>query len=159
MASRRITLERTFDADVADLWDLWTTREGFESWWGPEGFRTEVRQLEVEVGGETVYAMIAVGPEQIQFLRKAGMPLVSENRLTLTEIVPMRRLAYSHLVDFVPGVKPYRVAMEVEFASVPDGARMAITMDVMHDEQMTRLAQTGMESQLGRLEGRYRLVA
>jgi uncharacterized protein YndB with AHSA1/START domain len=156
MALRRITLERTFDAEVADLWELWTTKDGFESWWGPEGFRTEVRKLELEVGGETVYAMIAFGPEQIEFLRKAGMPLVSEDRLTLTEIVPERRLAYTHLIDFLPGVTPYRAAMEVEFASLPEGARMVITMDVMHDEQMTRMALMGMESQLGRLEERFR---
>ena len=51
MASRRITLERIFDAEVADLWEIWTTKDGFESWWGPEGFRTEVRKVELEVGG------------------------------------------------------------------------------------------------------------
>lgn len=105
MTTRRITLERTFEADVEDLW---ATAEGFESWWGPEGFRTEVRKLEPEVGGETVYVMIAVGLEQVEFLRKAGMPLESEDRLTLTEMVLTRRLAYTHLIDFLPGVAPYR---------------------------------------------------
>ena len=153
--SRRITLERTFDADVTDLWDLWTTKDGFESWWGPDGFRTEVRKLELFVGGETAYAMIAVGPDQIEFLRKAGMPLVSEDRLVLTEIVSGKRLAYTHLIDFLPGVKPYRAAMEVEFSPAAGGTRMVVTMDVMHDEQMTRMAMMGMESQLARLEARF----
>ncbi len=155
MTTRRITLERTFEADVEDLWELWTTPEGFESWWGPEGFRTEVRKLEPKVGGETVYIMIAVGPEQVEFLRKAGMPLESEDRLTLTEMVPMRRLAYTHLIDFLPGVTPYPAAMEVEFSRVDGGARMVVTMDVMHDEQMTQMAVMGMESQLARLERRF----
>ena len=153
--SRRIMLERTFDADVTDLWELWTTKDGFESWWGPEGFRTEVRKLELGVGGETVYAMTAIEADQIEFLRKAGMPLVSEDRLVLTEIVEGKRLAYTHLIDFIPGVKPYRAAMEVEFSAVAGGARMVVTMDLMHDEQMTRLAVMGMESQLGRLEARF----
>ena len=154
-AARRVTLERTFDAEVADLWELWTTSDGFESWWGPDGFRTEVRKLELEVGGETVYSMIAIGPEQIEYLRKAGMPLESEDRLQLTELVPLQRLAYTHLINFLPGVTPYRAAMDVEFSKVPDGARMVITMDVMHDAEMTRLAVMGMESQLARLESRF----
>jgi uncharacterized protein YndB with AHSA1/START domain len=153
--ARRITLERTFDATVGDLWELWTTKEGFESWWGPEGFRAEIRKLDLEVGGETVYAMIAVGADQIEYMRKAGMPLETEDRLTLTEIVPQRRLAYTHFIDFLPGVTPYETAMEVEFASVPDGARMVVTMDVMHSDEMTRMAVLGWESQLEKLRGRF----
>ena len=26
----RMVIERTYKADVVDLWDLWTTKEGFE---------------------------------------------------------------------------------------------------------------------------------
>ena len=36
--ARRITMERTFAAPMEDVWELWTTKEGIESWWGPEGF-------------------------------------------------------------------------------------------------------------------------
>jgi hypothetical protein len=36
-ARRRITLERVYQADVQDVWDLWTTKDGIESWWGPGG--------------------------------------------------------------------------------------------------------------------------
>ena len=32
-ASRRISLERTYKASIDDVWDLWTTKEGLESWW------------------------------------------------------------------------------------------------------------------------------
>ena len=38
---------------------------------------------------------------------------------------------------------------------MPEGARMVIGMGVMHDEQMTRMAVMGMESQLGKLEARF----
>jgi hypothetical protein len=31
-------LERTYRVPIEDLWELWTTKAGFESWWGPEGF-------------------------------------------------------------------------------------------------------------------------
>ena len=38
---RRVRLERTYDATLDDVWDLWTTKEGIESWWGPPGFKVE----------------------------------------------------------------------------------------------------------------------
>ena len=37
----RITIERTYRASVEDVWDLWTTKEGIESWWGPERIHHE----------------------------------------------------------------------------------------------------------------------
>jgi hypothetical protein len=35
---------------LTDLRELWTTRPGFESWWGPEGFTTQVIDLEARAG-------------------------------------------------------------------------------------------------------------
>jgi uncharacterized protein YndB with AHSA1/START domain len=37
-----VVIERTYRAPLEELWALWTTSDGFESWWGPEGFRTKV---------------------------------------------------------------------------------------------------------------------
>src|SRR5262245_13778297 len=61
----KVVLERTYRARAEELWDLWTTKEGFESWWGPEGFRVEVRTLEARAGGALHYDMIADAPEQM----------------------------------------------------------------------------------------------
>ena len=58
-AAQKIVLERTLRAPIEDLWGLWTTKDGFESWWGPEGFRVEVHKLEARVGGALRYDMIA----------------------------------------------------------------------------------------------------
>src|SRR3954471_19172477 len=113
-ARPRITLERTFNASIEDVWDLWTTAEGIESWWGPDGFATKVLTLDLRPGGKLVYAMTAIGPEQVAFMKKAGMPLTTEGRVTYTEIASQKRLAYTHLTDFVPGVEPYDVATVVE---------------------------------------------
>jgi len=35
----KVVVERTYRAKVGELWNLWTTKEGFESWWGPKGCR------------------------------------------------------------------------------------------------------------------------
>ncbi len=58
-ARRRITLERTYQASLEEVWEMWTTPEGIESWWGPDGFAVEVRKLDLRPGGELLYAMTA----------------------------------------------------------------------------------------------------
>ncbi|HEX5261962.1 MAG TPA: SRPBCC domain-containing protein, partial [Phenylobacterium sp.] len=57
-----IVIERTYRASVEDLWALWTTKAGFESWWGPEGFRVEVNVMDARLGGALDYEMIADAP-------------------------------------------------------------------------------------------------
>jgi uncharacterized protein YndB with AHSA1/START domain len=149
---KRISLERVYQADVQDVWDLWTTKEGIESWWGPGGFAVTVRKLDLRPGGELLYAMTAIDPPQVEFMKKAGMPLSHDARITFTEIVPLRRLAYVHLADFIPGVDPYDVATVVELHPSERGVRMVLTFDAMHDEEWTRRATMGWESELGKLE-------
>jgi uncharacterized protein YndB with AHSA1/START domain len=148
---RKVSLERTFNARVEDVWELWTTKEGIESWWGPDGFVVKVRRLDFRPGGQLAYAMTATAPEQIEFLKKAGMPLTQEARVTYTEVVPLKRLAFTQIADFIPNVKPYDVAMTVEFDTIPEGVRMVLTLDAMHDEHWTKLAVMGWESELGKL--------
>jgi uncharacterized protein YndB with AHSA1/START domain len=155
---RKITMERTYAASVDDVWALWTTPAGIESWWGPEGFAVRVRSLDLRRGGQLRYAMTATAPAQVEFITKAGLPLTTEAQLTYTEVVPKRRLAYVHLADFVPGVKPYDVATVVELEAGPKSVRMSLTFDAMHDEHWTRMAEMGWESQLGKFAQRIALT-
>jgi uncharacterized protein YndB with AHSA1/START domain len=150
-ARRKVTLERTFNAPIQEVWDLWTTREGIESWWGPDGFSVTVRKIDLRPGGELLYAMTANAPDQIEFLKKAGMPVTTVSRLTYTEIDPPRRLAYSQTADFIPGVEPYEVPTTVELETTPQGVRLVLTFTAMHDERWTNLAVMGWESELGKL--------
>jgi len=150
-SKRRITIERTYQALIEDLWDLWTTKEGIESWWGPDGFAVKVRMLDLRPGGELAYAMTATAPAQVEFMKNAGMPVTIEARVTYTEVVARRRLAYTHLATFIPGVAPYDVATTVELNPTSQGVRMVLTFDAMHDDPWTQRAVMGWESQLGKL--------
>jgi uncharacterized protein YndB with AHSA1/START domain len=150
-APRRIKIERKYRADIRDVWDLWTTKDGIESWWGPGGFAVTVRKLELRPGGELLYAMTAVDPPQVEFMKKAGMPLTHEARITFVDVVPPHRLAYVHVADFIPGVEPYDVATEVELSETGDGVRLVLTLDAMHDDEWTKRAVMGRESELDKL--------
>ena len=146
-----MVLERFFTATVQEVWALWTTPEGIESWWGPDGFDVEVRAIDLRPGGELAYVMTATAADQVDFMKKAGMPLATEARLTFTEVDPPRRLSYNHRADFIPGVEPYLVATEVEIEAVGGRVRMALSIEAMHDEDWTERAVKGWENQLDQL--------
>lgn len=149
---RRITLERTYRATLEEVWEMWTTREGIESWWGPDGFEVKVRKLELRPGGELLYDMIATGPDQIAFMKRAGAPTTTAARIRITEVSPPRRLAYLHAADFIPGVEPYDVAYLVELAPAAEGVRLTLTFEAMHDETWTGRAVAGWNMELAKLE-------
>ena len=155
-ARTQFSIQRNYAASIDEAWALWTTKSGIESWWGPEGFTVSVRKLDLRPGGEMLYAMMATGPGQIQFMKDAGMPLTTEARVTYTEVVPMRRLAYTHLINFIPGVEAYDVATVVEFSVERDHVRMVIHLDAMHSEEWTQRAISGWESQLLKADGLLR---
>jgi uncharacterized protein YndB with AHSA1/START domain len=149
IAQATIKFERRYqDAAVEDLWDLWTTKEGFESWWGPKGFRVEVRKLELREGGGLLYDMIAAAPEEIAAMEKLNMPRSQRAGATFGRIEPLKYLELVHLIDFVPGVKPYQNRIRVEFSNADGGAQMVITVEPYHNPEWTRMATMGMESQL-----------
>jgi uncharacterized protein YndB with AHSA1/START domain len=148
---RTIKIERTFKASPEEVWEMWTTQEGIESWWGPDGFNVKVRKLELRPGGALLYAMIAVGPDQVAYMKQAGMPVSQETRAFFTEVTPPRRLAFTHVVDFVPGVEPYESATIVELEARGGETHLVLTIEVMHDEKWTQMAVAGWENELGKL--------
>src|ERR1700751_3489661 len=91
-ARAQFSIKRTFSASIGEAWALWTTKSGIESWWGPEGFDVTVTSLDLRPGGTLIYMMTAVAPEQVAFMKRAGMPLATECTITYTEISPPTRL-------------------------------------------------------------------
>jgi len=148
----KLTLERTYQASIDDVWALWTTRDGIESWWGPEGFSVAVRSLDLRAGGQLLYVMTATAPEQVAFMKQHGMPVATEATISYTEVAPMRRLAYLHRADFIPGVAPYDISTCVSLSASGDRVHMLLEFDPMHDEVWTGRAVQGWESELRKLD-------
>jgi uncharacterized protein YndB with AHSA1/START domain len=151
----KVVVERTYRARIEELWELWTTRDGFESWWGPEGFRAEVHTIDARPGGALHYDMIAATPEAIAAITQMGRPISHEAHARFSELKPHERLALTHVMDFLPGVKPYESTILVEFFPSADRVRMVVTLDPMHDEEFTRMSAQGLASQLTKLDKRF----
>jgi uncharacterized protein YndB with AHSA1/START domain len=146
-----LTLERTFDATPEEVWELWTARDGMEAWMGPEGFNATVQELDLRTGGRLVYAMTAVGTEQVEYLTRAGLPLVTVQRVQYVEVDPPRRIVTREVADFIPGVEPYEVETIVELERDGSGTRVVVTFDAMHDAHWTEMSRLGRESELRKL--------
>ena len=151
-ARAQFTIERTFEATLDEAWALWTTKEGIESWWGPQGFDVTVLSIDVRAGGALVYRMTATGAGQVAFMKQSGMPLSTDCKISYTDVSAPTRLAYTTLADFVPGVEPYEVATLVELEATANGVKIRITFDAMHDDVWTARARAGHESQLAKLD-------
>src|SRR5579885_1399310 len=98
-ARPKIVIERTYRAKVAELWELWTTKEGYESWWGHGGFSVEVHALDARTSGTLHYDMIADSPEMIAAMKQMGRPTSHEARARFSELRPHDRLAITTVVD------------------------------------------------------------
>lgn len=151
LTSKGFTIERTFPAPVGRMWDLWTSKEGVESWWGPEGFTTRVRSLELRPGGAFEYEMTATGAEQVKALQEMGMPRTTQAHNVYAEVIPHRRLLLRTRVDFVPGAAPYDMYMAIDFRPVRNGTKIVVTSEKMHDPRFQELSRQGESEQFDKL--------
>lgn len=151
----KIVVERTYRARVEDIWALWTTKDGFESWWGPVGFRADVHEIEPREGGALRYDMVADTPEMIEAMKQMGEPASHPTRARFSEFRPHERLAVTSVIDFLPGVAAYDSTMVVDFIPKGDAVKMIVTLGPMHNETFTGMQLEGFTSQLTKLDDRF----
>jgi uncharacterized protein YndB with AHSA1/START domain len=147
-----IRFERVYDAPIKDVWALWTTKEGLEEWFAPEGMHVEVTALELRVGGAFEHVMTAVGAEQVVYLANLNRRTTVRVSGRFVEMVRHRRLRIRFDIDFVPGVESYPYDMVVELHAEAGRVRMILTADRHPDPEMTRGAIIGLTSQLQRFD-------
>lgn len=147
-----IRFERVYDASIEDVWALWTTKEGLEEWFAPEGLRLEVSTLELWVGGAFDHVMTAVGAEQVAYMANLNRPPTTSVSARFVEIEHHRRLRIRFDIDFVSGVEPYPYDMVVELNAEAGRVRMIVIADRHPDPEMTRGAILGLTSQLQRFD-------
>lgn len=151
----KVVIERTYRAKIEDVWDLWTTKAGFESWWGPQGFRVDVQTLDARVGGALHYEMIADSPEMIAAMKQMGRPASHATQSRFSELKLHERLVITTVVDFVPGVEPFDGNIIVDFSIASGTVRMVITLDTTDNDEFTRMQKEGFTSQLTKLDNRF----
>jgi uncharacterized protein YndB with AHSA1/START domain len=82
-----VVLERSFDAPVDLIWQMWTHPEHFKGWYGPQGATIPVAKMDVRVGGTRLVCMemqTPNGPMQMWFTGEY-LEVVENARLIYTE--------------------------------------------------------------------------
>ena len=156
MKDKPIVVERTYQAKLADIWELWTTKAGFESWWGPQGFRADVHEIEAKVGGALRYDMCADTPAMIAEMKRLGRPPSHPTAARFSEFVPQTHLVMTNVIDFLPGVEAYESTITVDLQPEGDRVRMTVTLSPMHSPEFSGMQLEGFSSQLTKLDGRFR---
>lgn len=151
----KVVIERSYPASLEEIWELWTTKEGFESWWGPVGFRVEVNELKAQVGGVLRYDMIADTSEMVAAMKRMGRPPSHPTIARFTEFRPHERLVVTNVIDFLPQVAAYEIQIAVDFSLRGDRVHMVVTLDPLHTEEMSGMQKQGFESQLTKLDERF----
>ncbi len=151
MTDRTVTIERNYPATPAEVWQMWTTSEGIEAWWGPDGFAVQVHALDVRPGGTMRYSMRATDDAIAAFLRSQGLATVTTHEIRFVEVVPYRLLTSRHPVDFVPDVEDYEIGTRLELRPDAGGTRLRLVLDTMHDRIWTDRAVAGWQQELDRL--------
>jgi uncharacterized protein YndB with AHSA1/START domain len=151
-AKNDLVIRRSYPVPPQRIWQLWTTAEGIGAWWAPDGFTTTVDRLDLRSGGSLDYTMTATGPEQIAFMEQARMPLSTRSHKQFTEVVEPTRLAYTSLIDFVPGCDPYQHLTVVTLQQTPDGTEVEMRLEPLHDQEWTERILTGRANELDNLQ-------
>ena len=82
-----VRIERSFDAPVDLIWQMWTDPEHFAAWYGPNGATIPVAKMDVRVGGTRLVCMEMQTPNGSMQMWFTGeyREVVENERLVYTE--------------------------------------------------------------------------
>ncbi|NJO35786.1 MAG: SRPBCC domain-containing protein [Rhodospirillales bacterium] len=88
-----VVIERTLDAPIALVWQMWTDPVHFAAWYGPTGATIPTARLDVRVGGSRLVCMemhTPGGVRQMWFTgeyREVVEPRLAAASLTSTSVI------------------------------------------------------------------------
>jgi uncharacterized protein YndB with AHSA1/START domain len=125
-----VVIERSFDAPVALVWQMWTDPDHFKAWYGPTGATIPVANMDVRVGGTRHVCMemhTPDGPMQMWFTGEYR-EVVENQRLVYTESMSDEHGNVSSPADAgMPEGHPTTTEIRVELADAGGRTRMVMT--------------------------------
>lgn len=81
-----VRIERTFEASIEDVWKAWTDPGLFSRWYGPNGMRVPIAEMDVSIGGKRRICMQMDTPDRVMTMWFIG---------EFKEVDRPRRLVYT----------------------------------------------------------------
>jgi uncharacterized protein YndB with AHSA1/START domain len=137
-AQNEIVATHVFDAPRELVWRMWTDPRHVVHWWGPNGFRNTIHEMDVRPGG--VWRFIMHGPDGTDY----------QNKFVYSEVVKPSRLTYKHVsgplfdafVDFIDRGETTEVSVRMVFESAALRDKVAAEFGAVE----------GLHQTLGRLD-------
>jgi len=80
-----VVIERTFDAPIDLVWQLWTDPDHFKNWYGPQGFSVPVAKMDLRVGGKRLVCMSSPDGSMNMWISGQYKEITPNTRLVYTE--------------------------------------------------------------------------
>jgi uncharacterized protein YndB with AHSA1/START domain len=125
-----VRIERTFDAPVAVIWQMWTIPAHFMSWYGPTGATIPIAEMDVRVGGSRLVCMEMNGPQGPMRMWFTGeyLEVVENRRLVFTESMADETGRIVSPADVgMPDGHPATTEVSVELEDLGGRTRMVLT--------------------------------
>jgi uncharacterized protein YndB with AHSA1/START domain len=127
-----LTYERTFDAPRDLVWKAHTDPDLVEQWWGPNGHRTRVEEMDLRPGGTWRYVSVDEDGNEFAFYGE------------YLEVVPPAKIRWTFMFD-VPEVGPQGGPETVTFEDVGNGRTLMRAVSHMGSaEVIDEALATGM---------------
>ena len=129
-ATQSVTLERTLDAPIDLVWQMWTDAEHFAAWYGPTGATVPVIEMEVSVGGTRHFCIEMQTPDGQSRMWFVGeyRAIDAPTRLVYTESMsdPDGNRVSPEAMG-MPGGHPEITEVTVELSDLDGRTRMVMT--------------------------------
>jgi uncharacterized protein YndB with AHSA1/START domain len=135
-AGHELVITRVFDAPRKLVFQAWTDPKRLAQWWGPRGFTTSIREMDVRPGGAWRYAMRGPDGHDYPF---DGVYL---------EVIEPERLVFDGTIH---GSPEQRVWTEVAFVEREGKTEVRVRQLYSFESDATRGAPIGWNQQLDRL--------
>jgi uncharacterized protein YndB with AHSA1/START domain len=129
-AGDAVVIERSFDAPVDLIWQMWTDPEHFKAWYGPGGATIPVAQMDVRVGGARLLCMEVNSPNGQMQMWFAGeyREVVENERIVYTDFMSdANGNAVSPSDMGMPEGHPMTTEVRVELKEVGGRTKMVMT--------------------------------
>jgi uncharacterized protein YndB with AHSA1/START domain len=120
-----VVIERSFDAPVELIWQMWTVPEHFAAWYGPNGATIPLAEMDVRVGGHRRVRMDVDTPAGAMQMWFTGhyTEVVAHRLLVFTEAMSDEN---GNLVD-TPDGHPATTEVRVQLEDLGGRTKMILT--------------------------------
>jgi uncharacterized protein YndB with AHSA1/START domain len=134
-----VVIEKTFEAGISLIWQMWTQPEHYKKWYGPKGFTIPVAEMDLRVGGKRLVCMEMQRPDGAMKMWTVG---------EFKEVSPSTRLVYTESMSDEKGniLSPSMMGMPPGY---PEMTEVTVVLEDLGGRTKMIMTHAGMPASSG----------